>query len=57
VLVDDRLREAAGRGACFQDQPIVDPALLEAPGRAETSRSRAEDEVSNLHARVNGGEE
>jgi hypothetical protein len=57
VLVDDRSRKAAGDGACFQNEPVGDATLLEAPGRAETGRSCADDEVSNVHARVTGGKE
>jgi hypothetical protein len=37
------LRQASGHRACFQNEPIGDLALLEAPGRAETRRTGADD--------------
>src|SRR5262245_27913281 len=49
VLVDDGLRKAACNRACFENEPIGDPALLEPPRGAEARRTSTNDQVSYFH--------
>jgi len=50
VLIDDRLRKAAGDKACFQNEPVGDSSLLEAPSCAEARRTCADDQVTYVQA-------
>jgi len=50
VLVDNRLRKAAGDKACFQNEPVGDSSLLEAPSCAEARRTCADDQVTYVQA-------
>ena len=52
VVVDNRLRQAARHAPAFKQRPVADATLLKAPRGTETGWPRADDQMLNLHVRV-----